>query len=167
MPDSGIKKVTIKNEDLPIVNNQVGGYAVRYRIVSDDKNRVSHWSPTYYIDAQYTYVNGNISTPSKSGSIISIAWDRVTVKKGDNQIGKIRDYEVWIRWDKGDGGDWIYDGKVQTNTASFVIPSTYYKNGIDQGDAPNRFSIEIYLESTPVARSSGNLLRYSVLNHTV
>lgn len=162
-----VKKVTIPNADLPIVNNQVGGYAVRYRIVSDDKNRVSHWSPTYYIDALYTYVNGNISTPSKAGDIVSVAWDKVEIKKGDNSIGKIRDYEVWVRWDKGDGGDWIYDGKAQTNTASFVKPSTYYKNGVDQVQVPNKFSIEIYLESIPVTRTSGDLLRYSITNHSV
>lgn len=167
MADSGIKKVTIPNADLPIVNNQVGGYAVRYRIISDDKNRVSHWSPTYYIDADYSYVNGNISTPVKSGTTISVAWDKVEIKKGANSIGKIRDYEVWVRWDKGDGGDWIYDGKSQTNSITFVIPTTYSKSGVDQLQTPNRFSIEIYLESTPVARSSGSLLRYSVTNHTV
>lgn len=162
-----VKKVTIPNADLPIVNNQVGGYAVRYRIVSDDKNRVSHWSPTYYIDAAYTYVNGNISSPAKTGNTLSVAWDRVEVKTGDSSIGKIRDYEVWIRWDKGDGGDWIYDGKAQTNNVTFVIPTTYYKNGVDQAQTPNKFSIEIYLENIPVARSSGNLLRYSILNHAV
>lgn len=167
MADSKVKKVTILNADLPIVNNQVGGYAVRYRIISDDKNRISHWSPTYYIDAQYTYVNGNISEPSKNGGVVSLAWDKVEIKKGDTSIGKIRDYEIWIRWDRDDAGDWIYDGKSQTNNASFVIPTKYFKNGVEQASAPNRFSIEIYLESTPVARTTGDLLRYSIINHTV
>jgi hypothetical protein len=167
MADAGIKKVTIPNADLPIANNQVGGYAVRYRIVSDDKNRISHWSPTYYIDAQYTYVNGNISTPTKTGNVLSVAWDKVEIKKDATSIGKIRDYEVWVRWDKGDGGDWAYDGKSQTNNISFVIPTTYLKSGVEQSQAPNRFSIEIYLESVPVARTTGDLLRYSVTNHTV
>ena len=167
MADSGIKKVTILNADLPIINAKINGYAVRYRIVSDDKNRVSHWSPIHYIDAQYDYVNGNISDPLKNGDTVSVVWDRVEIKKGTSSIGKIRDYEIWIRWDKGDGGDWIYDGKAQTNNAVFVMPATYYKNGVDQTQAPNKFSIEVYLESIPVARTSGSLLRYSVLNHTV
>lgn len=167
MADQGIKKVIILNEDLPIINSDIGGYGVRYRIVSEDRNRVSHWSPTYLLDAAYTYVNGNISSPNKSGTVVSIAWDRVEIKKNGNSIGKIRDYEVWVRWDKADGGDWIYDGKAQTNSASFVIPSTYSKAGVDQATAPNKLSIEIYLESTPVVRSSGDLLRYSVTNHAV
>lgn len=167
MADQGIKKVIILNEDLPIINSDIGGYGVRYRIVSEDRNRISHWSPTYYLDAAYTYVNGNISTPTKSGTVVSLAWDRVEIKKSGNSIGKIRDYEIWVRWDKADGGDWIYDGKTQTNSASFVIPTTYYKAGVDQEAAPNKFSIEIYLEGIPVARSSGDLLRYTVTNHTV
>ena len=167
MADSVVKKVTILNEDLPIINSDIGGYGVRYRIVSEDRNRVSHWSPTYFIDAGYTYVNGNISEPAKSGTVVSVVWDKVEIKKDGNSIGKIRDYEIWVRWDKADGGDWIYDGKAQTNSASFVIPTTYYKSGVDQTAVPNRFSVEVYLESTPVVRSSGSLLRYSVTNHAV
>jgi hypothetical protein len=172
MADYGIKKVTVLNEDLPIINSKINGYAVRYRIVSEDRNRVSHWSLTYYLDAGYSYVNGKpMPNPTKTGDAVSIIWDRVEVKKGDVSIGKIRDYEIWLRWDKEDGGDWIYEGKVQTNTATFFKPDTYYKtiDGVKtlQNQVPNRLSIEIYLESVPVARSSGNLLRYQITNYTV
>lgn len=167
MADSGIKKATILKDDLPIINAQINGYAVRYRIVSDDKNRISAWSPTYYVEAGYTYVSGKISNPNKVGDSVSVVWDRVDIQKDGASIGTIRDYEVWVRWDKGDGGDWKYDGK-HANNATFLIPTTYSKNGVDQEQAPNKVSIEVYLESTPVARTtSTTLLRYHIDNYTV
>lgn len=176
MVDSGIKKVTIPNVDLPITNTDIGGYAVRYRIVSEDRNRVSHWSPIHYVNAEYIYVKGKpMQNPTQVGDAVSVVWENVQVKKstsaGDVSIGKIRDYEVWLRWDRGDAGDWAYEGKIQNNSVTFFKPDNYYKT-IDgnrelQTLAPNRLSVEIYLESIPVARGNAELLMYSIENHTV
>lgn len=44
MADAGIKKATVLKQSLPPVNSD-NGYLVRYRIVSEDRNRYSHWSP--------------------------------------------------------------------------------------------------------------------------
>ena len=44
--DNNIKKITVLQSSLPSTSN----YTVRYRFVSEDKNRTSHWSPTYEID---------------------------------------------------------------------------------------------------------------------
>lgn len=167
MADSGIKKAKVLNQDLPIINSDIHGYAVRYRIVSDDKNRISAWSPTYYINADYTYVKGAISSPSKVGDVLIVTWDEVKVKKGDQSVGTIRDYEVWVKWDKNDGGDWLYYKKVQGNSNNFRIPATYTIGGVEQNSAPNRFSLEVYLEGVPVVRSTGPLLQYTITNHTV
>lgn len=166
MADSGIKKVNILNADLPIINAKINGYAVRYRIVSEDKNRVSHWSPIHYLDANYTYVPGQISL-SKSGDSVSAIWDKVEIKKGDNSIGKIRDYEIWIKWGKSGQGDWVYDGKAQTNNFFSIIPETYYVDGVDQEERPNQFSIEIFLESIPVSRENTSLRMYNPVVITV
>jgi hypothetical protein len=48
-----LKKTIISKENLPPLS-QNGEYILRYRIVSEDKNRTSHWSPIYYIDAKST-----------------------------------------------------------------------------------------------------------------
>lgn len=151
-PDSGIKKVTILSEDLPVINFDVGGYAVRYRIVSEDRNRYSHWSPIHYVDAGYVYVPGSIKVSSKTSDAISIIWDKVSVKKDDVEISKIRDYDVWVRWGRGGEGDWLYDGKIQSNTVSLLIPDEYTKDGIIQASAPNELSVEVFLEATPPTR---------------
>ncbi len=45
MADAGIKKVIIKKASLPPLDHDKVGYVFRYRIVSEDKNRTSQWSP--------------------------------------------------------------------------------------------------------------------------
>jgi hypothetical protein len=47
--DQGIKKAIILSENLPNTLQPINKYVVRYRIVSEDRNRRSHWSPIYYI----------------------------------------------------------------------------------------------------------------------
>jgi hypothetical protein len=49
MSNPVVKKVIIKREDLPAFNGVLQSYLVRYRIVSEDKNRSSHWSPYYSV----------------------------------------------------------------------------------------------------------------------
>jgi hypothetical protein len=49
MADQGIKKAIVKKEDLPSFNGNKQGYSVRYRIVSEDRNRFSQWSPYHYL----------------------------------------------------------------------------------------------------------------------
>lgn len=166
MADGTVKKVTILNEDLPIINSNVGGYGVRYRIVSEDRNRVSHWSPIYLLDALYTYVSGQIKF-AKTSAVVTVTWDKVEVKRGSVTIGKIRDYEVWVKWGKSNAGDWAYDGKSQSNTLNLIIPDTYYVNGVDQAEKPNQLTIEIFLEGVPVSRSNTALLVYSPPVETV
>jgi hypothetical protein len=43
MADANIKKVTIKKSSLPPIDHDSQKYNIRYRIVSEDKNRNSHW----------------------------------------------------------------------------------------------------------------------------
>ena len=46
-----VKKAIIQKESLPPVDSESAGYVVRYRIISEDKNRTSHWSPTFVTNA--------------------------------------------------------------------------------------------------------------------
>lgn len=49
MANETVKKVIIPLSELPAGSPIVDGYIVRFRIVSDDRNRRSHWSPAYVI----------------------------------------------------------------------------------------------------------------------
>jgi len=166
MANETIKKITIKQDSLPTINSQTEKYDIRYRIISEDKNRVSHWSPIVSIDPQYTYVSGNITIDSST--LTTIAWDTVTVKIGTQVIRQAKDYDVWVKWSKPAGnGDWNYIQRVSGNSITLVHPTTFYINGVDQASAPNRITVEVYLKGEPISRDSSNLLVYSPAIHTI
>jgi hypothetical protein len=166
MADEVIKKIKITQDSLPTINSITEKYDVRYRIVSEDKNRTSHWSPIINIDPQYIYVPGNITIVSSG--ITTIAWDTVTIKIGTNTIRQAKDYDVWVKWSKAAGlGDFNYVQRISGNSITLVHPTTFYINGVDQEEAPNRITVEIYLKGEPITRDTANLRVYSPAIHTI
>ena len=176
MNQEPIKKFITPVTDLPPINAQTQGYSVRYRVISADKNRTSHWSPVYLLQPGYTFMPGDIVF-NKAGSIASIVWDSVEVTKIDDgntySITKTHEYDVWVRWDRGgDNGDWLYKERIDTTSLSMPIPSTWTIDGVVQPNTPNRMSIEIYLKGEPIERSDGPvgtpfLKVYKLTNETV
>jgi hypothetical protein len=166
MANEIIKKIKIAQDDLPTINSITEKYDVRYRVISEDKNRTSHWSPIVTLDPQYIYVPGNITIVSSG--ITTVAWDSVTVKIGVKAIRQAKDYDVWVKWSKAAGnGDWNYVQRISGNSINLVHPSTFYINGVDQVQAPNRVTVEVYLKGEPITRDSSNLLVYSPAMHTI
>jgi hypothetical protein len=52
MARSGIQKAEVVKAELPdldVLPDNTAGYFVRYRIVSEDRNSYSHWSPIYAV----------------------------------------------------------------------------------------------------------------------
>jgi hypothetical protein len=166
MVDPGIKKIKINQESLPPINSEIEGYSVKYRIISEDKNRTSQWSPIIQIIPEYTYDLGEIVF-NKNGSIAQQAWDAVTILKDGNTIKQAKEYDIWVKWDRNDGGDWIYKERIQGTNISFPIPLTYTIGGVVQGSHPNRLSTEVYLKGSPISRNSSFLLVYEDGPHTV
>jgi hypothetical protein len=166
MATENIKKVTIKQDDLPPMMVENEGYVFRYRIISDDKNRRSHWSPIKTIKPEFTFVSSTIHH-TKAGDVSNIVWNAVVIKKGTSVIKQANTYDVWLRWDKNDSGDWIYHGTVTGNNVSLVRPSTYTINDIDQAEIPNRLSIEVYIKGSPATRSTSFLRVYQGGPYTV
>ncbi len=166
MANEVIKKIKIEQDNLPTINSATEKYDIRYRIVSEDRNRLSHWSPIVSIDPAYIYVSGNISIVSSG--ITTVAWDTVTIKIGTQVIRQAKDYDVWVKWSKAAGnGDWNYAQRISGNSITLVHPSTFFINGVDQASAPNRVTVEVYLKGEPISRSSTNLLVYSPAMHTI
>ena len=166
MANEIIKKIKILQKDLPTINSITEKYDIRYRVVSEDKNRTSQWSPIVNIDPEYIYVPGNISI--SSSNITTVAWDSVSINIGANTIRKAKEYDIWVKWSKAAGlGDWNYIERVSTNSITLVHPTTFYINGVDQSETPNRVTIEIYLKGEPITRDSTNLLVYNPAMHTI
>ena len=111
MADAGIKKVTILKSDLPGFNSLYGDYVVRYRIVSEDKNRTSHWSPQYKLIApevgeiEFSYAK------DLTNKMITFVWT-----PSDSSIGK---FDIFLKWNNG---AWAYTSTVSTTTFAAVIP---------------------------------------------
>ena len=162
-----IKKARVAKELLPAINSITGKYSIRYRIVSEDKNRTSAWSSVYSVDPNYTYVPGKINISSSSG-VVNVAWDSVTIKIGTNVIRQAKDYDIFVKWSKSDGiGDWNYLERISTNSTILVVPDTFFINGVDQSFTPNRVTVEVYLIGEPVTRDYTALRVYNPAMHTV
>jgi len=166
MANENIKKVRVQQDSLPTINSITEKYNVRYRVISEDKNRVSHWSPIVTLDPEYIYTSGNITIASST--LTTAAWDTVTVKIGTQTIRQAKDYDVWVKWSKAAGdGDFNYVQRISGNSVTLVHPTTFFINGVDQEEAPNRITIEVYLKGEPISRTSTNLLVYSPAIHTI
>jgi hypothetical protein len=152
-----IKKARILESRLPAINSVTEGYEVRYRVISEDKNRTSHWSPIFLVQPEFTYVPGTIHH-TKAGDVSTVAWNSVEIKKGSTLIKEAMTYDVWVRWDRDDSGDWQYRSRVDTSSISLIRPETYTKNNLVQVSQPNRLSVEIYLKGFPISRDT-NFLR--------
>ena len=166
MADAGIKKIRIRQSDISAINVNEEGYVLKYRVVSEDKNRTSQWSPISIIQPGYTYVGGDISF-NKSGQVATLAWDSVSIQINGSEVRKASEFDIWLKWDRNDGGDWLYKQRIDGGNISFPIPNTYTIGGVVQGSAPNKLSAEIYLKGTPITRNSSFLLVYEDGPHTV
>jgi hypothetical protein len=60
MADEVVKKLRVPASELPPLNINNQAFILRYRFVSEDKNRLSHWSPIYTLIPAYTFASGNI-----------------------------------------------------------------------------------------------------------
>lgn len=108
----GQQKVRVPKSDLPEVSRLSDGsygYVVRYRIISEDQNRFSHWSPIREITmSEVTRVEGDVAV---SGSIIQVVW-------GDEEDRP--NYDVFVSFD---AGEYVYHGTTPTHQYSLLAPS--------------------------------------------
>jgi uncharacterized protein (DUF2141 family) len=110
MVDSNIKKTRILKSSLPPVDHDTEKYNIRYRIISEDKNRTSHWSPIYNSDGVDLVVTSG--AVSKTGNVITAVW-------GDQN--DFPEYDVFVKFDSG---DFFYHGKSKVHSYSFLKTGT-------------------------------------------
>jgi len=156
-----MKRIVIPKESVPDINSITDSYAVRFRLITEDRNKLSYWSPIFFVSPGFDYVSGEIDI-AKVSNHVNIIWDAVRIEKDGNFVDQVREYDIWIRWSKnGPDGDWIYKERVEGTSASFIIPPTYFFEGVDQENAPNRLTVEIFLKGSPISRTDNSLLVYN------
>lgn len=124
-------KLIIRKSELPPVDSEYLSYTLRYRLVSDDKNKFSYWSPFFSVP---TYPSYTVTEPKVSSAtgIVSVAW---------NPVPGLTDYDIYIRWEDS---SFIYDWNYyQTYSGTSII--------IPVPAGSTKFSVRIY---QPIARIS-------------
>jgi hypothetical protein len=110
----GQEKVRLSRSDLPEISrlsNGNYGHVLRYRVISEDQNRFSHWSPIRELEVYpVTTVQGDVGV---SGNIIQAVW-------GDEENRP--SYDVFVNFDNS---GYLYHGTTPIHTYSFLSNALY------------------------------------------
>jgi hypothetical protein len=152
MVDAGIKQIRISKSEFPLVQftttrnealsrEEVDSlhYDFRYRVVSEDKNRFSHWSeiiryPMPDVTTPFPFVDTSRFSISKAGNpeVITAVWSFPGDAENPSDYVKFfRDttqYDVWIRWNNNNTTDlnnvgwtdWEFEATVSSNSFSIL-----------------------------------------------
>jgi len=110
MADSNIKKLRIPKSSIPPIDHDTSKYNVRYRVISEDKNRVSHWSPIYNSEGQT--VIGTTGALFVTDEIITAVW-------GDENNHP--EYDIFVSFD---GNPFFWHGTSSVHSYSFLNEGT-------------------------------------------
>jgi hypothetical protein len=135
--DAANKRVIVPLQSLKLAARVVNGtargeYQLRYRVISEDKNTFSEWSPIYKIIAPtvatlisplvtinsiYTRVSANLAT---------INWEIPPI------LSTIQEYDLYVKWGSFSGGtvtfptgaEYEYYGSFTSNRLDIIKPTT-------------------------------------------
>lgn len=135
MSDTGIKKAIFSKTQLPPINSDLGKYVVRYRIVSEDRNRFSHWSAQHLISpvplkpSEYSDI-----AITKSTGFLTVSWE---TEPSPTPLS----YDVYVAWGSSPGSVGLpgYIATVSGNLVTIPIPA-------------GRVSAQIWIQTMSVPR---------------
>lgn len=162
------KKVIIPKENFPEMSTAGPEYQVRFRLISEDRNRFSSWTPIFSVDPGVTFTATGTAHVEKHNDYTSLVWSPVIVEKEvDGNVtmsAELPHYDLWLRWHTTtyagiNDGTWVYAGRIASTSINVIKPLS--PTGI------NHLSIEIYRPGRPIERSSTNgFLMYSIYNYS-
>jgi hypothetical protein len=115
-----VKKVIIGRDELPSVDLDTRSYNVRYRLISEDRNRVSHWSKIYnLVSPIITPITEYSIEVVNSHDVVNVAWNL-------DQVPGTAYFDIWVRW-VGTHAEstypWQYLVTTTDNKYSLVFPT--------------------------------------------
>jgi hypothetical protein len=145
MVDSGIKKYKQTYSNLPPISAENQGYSIRYRIISEDQNRYSHWSQITTLEVDNTndetgfdpnntlgtnipydiYINKQAHTAAISWTMPSLLIPDPTPEEKILQLQQaaISEFDVYVQWKTGAAlSSWIWVGKSNGTSYSISYP---------------------------------------------
>lgn len=144
-------------------------YNVRYRIITDNQNNLSAWSPIFEINPEFVFQGGTIESPGTialneiGSTYVSITWDSASVYKTvDEVLTSISQlaslflfYDIWIKWAGVAGAnpsDWIYRERIFSTSLNINIPATYIDStGVTRSSVKYLY-VEVYRPGRPISR---------------
>lgn len=116
MASEKYSKIIIKKADLPPAG-AANDFLVRFRIVSEDRNRFSQWSSLYKVDGENLVdVDGSINV---IGSTVNAVWGDENNRPSYDVFVRFGDNSSTTKWQ-----EWFYHGTSQIHTYSFLIPAS-------------------------------------------
>ena len=159
----------VPRNEFPELDAYTSKIFLKYRIVSEDRNRLSYWSPIFEIDPQISFVPGSLTQPgaiigTKNTGYITLAWDEATIYGTSNGqytlFSELLDYDVWVQY-TGNGGEnagpWVHKERIRTTSLNLITPPTYQyidSNGNTQSATTRQAKIEIHYPARPIIRYS-------------
>jgi hypothetical protein len=138
-------------ENLPPPNKN-GDQLFRFRIISQDQNRISQYSPLYVVQSKgqiFPLESEAVAELTSSGSIINVTWETPSIYNvGPSAVGasvlhnhegewKIHDSDIFVKW-MGSGlpDTYEYYGRSRDNEIS-IIRNPSASAAIIVGDVAN------------------------------
>jgi len=124
------KIVTLNKNNLPI-NSDTGEYIFRYRVISNDRNRFSAWSPQYRLQAptisQILAANNIASLQAPTYTVQTVGSDKIAsiFWNVPPAFSSVERYDVFIKWGPASGtNSWEFLRTVSAGSFSIVKPTT-------------------------------------------
>lgn len=135
-------RISISKENFQEIDIYTRKYNVRYRIIAENQNSLSTWSPIFEVDPGFNFVTSNDVSVERTVNQTLVAWDTVQIEKNGNNIGSLQNFDVWIRFGLSEAaGNWEYYQRVSESSVNIAKPVSI--------TAINYFSIEIYRPMRP------------------
>lgn len=131
MADTKVRKVTVSKDSLPPINADENQYVVRFRIISEDRNRWSHWSPQYLLSPapiDLSAAEDKNIVLTKNSQIITAQWNVSAAAQAQfekNPSLSLNSYDVYVAWGTSAGSTGLleYFATVTGNSAIIPIPA--------------------------------------------
>lgn len=111
--------------------NDDGDHLFRFRIISQDRNRVSPYSTLYVVQSKgQIYPLQSVARYTVSSSVINVYWDTPSIyNTGASAVGasvlhnhgtdwKVHDADIFISWDSG---TYQYVGRSKDNAFAIIM----------------------------------------------
>ena len=179
-------KVTIPKEGFEEMDIYTQKYNVRYRIITNNRNNLSTWSPIFEVDPEFLFQGGTIEIPGRllldkvTSGYVAITWDPASIYKEVEgllkYLSKLNYYDVWIRWAQSSGNnpsDWIYEERVAASSLNINIPASYIDSTGITRTSPKYMYVEVYRPGRPISRYeqtyefAQNATTVNITDHTI